>query len=229
MAMDPIPSVQAIVAVFQAVPDSAVEEYLLVIGSLLSSSDPAYRPVVAGMFRTAAESGQTETRRTMLLNAAADLEAAPVPASMGRLLSEPVSRVSKPKKISMANARFKELNTRKASVLQVGFRPTFDPAASNFGVTPLGLPRGRVAYLGVETASFCVPIESDTSSGRAAASGRHQNHHVLCSCRPGRTTTGKRRGLAAAGVPIARGLGANPGSRRNTEGEKRIRVPLGGI
>ena len=38
-------------------------------------------------------------------------------------------------------AEFKQLNTRKASVLQVGgFRPTFDPAASNFGMAPLGLP-----------------------------------------------------------------------------------------
>jgi uncharacterized protein YwqG len=36
---------------------------------------------------------------------------------------------------------YRRLNTRKASVLQVGgFRPTFDPAASNFGMAPLGLP-----------------------------------------------------------------------------------------
>jgi len=36
---------------------------------------------------------------------------------------------------------FRQLNTRKASVLQVGgFRPTFDAAASNFGLAPLGLP-----------------------------------------------------------------------------------------
>lgn len=42
----------------------------------------------------------------------------------------------------MGNAsEFKRLNTRKASLLQVGgFRPTFDPAASNFGLAPLGLP-----------------------------------------------------------------------------------------
>lgn len=41
----------------------------------------------------------------------------------------------------MTKAEFKQLNTRKASVLQVGgFRPTFDPAACNFGMTPLGLP-----------------------------------------------------------------------------------------
>jgi uncharacterized protein YwqG len=40
-----------------------------------------------------------------------------------------------------ASAEFKQLNTRKASVLQVGgFRPMFDPAASNFGLAPLGLP-----------------------------------------------------------------------------------------
>src|ERR1039458_771125 len=38
-------------------------------------------------------------------------------------------------------ADFKQLNTRKASLLQVGgFRPTFDAAASNFGLAPLGLP-----------------------------------------------------------------------------------------
>jgi uncharacterized protein YwqG len=36
---------------------------------------------------------------------------------------------------------FRQLNTRKASVLQVGgFRPTLDPMASNFGLAPLGLP-----------------------------------------------------------------------------------------
>jgi uncharacterized protein YwqG len=36
---------------------------------------------------------------------------------------------------------FKRLNTRKASILQVGgFRPTFDPAAPNFGMAPLGRP-----------------------------------------------------------------------------------------
>ena len=35
---------------------------------------------------------------------------------------------------------FRRLNTRKTSVLHVGgFRPTFDPAASNFGLAPLGL------------------------------------------------------------------------------------------
>jgi len=40
-----------------------------------------------------------------------------------------------------ASAEFKQLNTRKASALQVGgFRPTFDPTASNFGQAPLGLP-----------------------------------------------------------------------------------------
>jgi len=39
------------------------------------------------------------------------------------------------------SAEFKQLNTRKASVLQVGgYRPTFDPTASNFGLAPLGLP-----------------------------------------------------------------------------------------
>ena len=38
-------------------------------------------------------------------------------------------------------AEFRRLNTRKASVLQVGgFRPTLDPSASNFGRAPLGLP-----------------------------------------------------------------------------------------
>jgi uncharacterized protein YwqG len=38
-------------------------------------------------------------------------------------------------------SEFKQLNTRKASILQVGgFRPTFDPAASNFGMAPLGSP-----------------------------------------------------------------------------------------
>jgi uncharacterized protein YwqG len=36
---------------------------------------------------------------------------------------------------------FRHLNTRKASVLQVGgFRPMLDPTASNFGLAPLGLP-----------------------------------------------------------------------------------------
>jgi uncharacterized protein YwqG len=36
---------------------------------------------------------------------------------------------------------FRQLNTRKASVLQVGgFRPTLDAAASNFGLAPLGRP-----------------------------------------------------------------------------------------
>jgi len=36
---------------------------------------------------------------------------------------------------------FKQLNTRQASILQVGgFRPTLDPTASNFGLAPLGLP-----------------------------------------------------------------------------------------
>jgi hypothetical protein len=36
---------------------------------------------------------------------------------------------------------YRRLNTRKASVLEVGgFRPTFDPLASNFGSTPVGLP-----------------------------------------------------------------------------------------
>jgi hypothetical protein len=35
---------------------------------------------------------------------------------------------------------FRRRNTRKASILQVGgFRPTFDPAASNFGMAPLGM------------------------------------------------------------------------------------------
>ena len=37
--------------------------------------------------------------------------------------------------------QFKQLNTRKASVLEVGgFRPTCHPAASNFGIAPLGRP-----------------------------------------------------------------------------------------
>jgi uncharacterized protein YwqG len=36
---------------------------------------------------------------------------------------------------------FRQLNTRKTSVLQVGgFRPTLDAAASNFGLAPLGFP-----------------------------------------------------------------------------------------
>jgi len=40
-----------------------------------------------------------------------------------------------------ASTEFTQLNTRRASVLQVGgFRPTFDPAACNFGLAPLGLP-----------------------------------------------------------------------------------------
>jgi uncharacterized protein YwqG len=38
-------------------------------------------------------------------------------------------------------AEFKQLNTRKASILQVGgFRPTFEATASNFGLAPLGMP-----------------------------------------------------------------------------------------
>jgi uncharacterized protein YwqG len=36
---------------------------------------------------------------------------------------------------------FRQLNTRRASILQVGgLRPTGDPFASNFGLLPLGLP-----------------------------------------------------------------------------------------
>src|SRR5215831_14699125 len=36
---------------------------------------------------------------------------------------------------------FRRLNTRKASILQIGgFRPTADPFASNFGLRPLGAP-----------------------------------------------------------------------------------------
>jgi hypothetical protein len=38
-------------------------------------------------------------------------------------------------------AEYRRLNTRKASALQVGgFRPSFQPSASNFGMTALGLP-----------------------------------------------------------------------------------------
>jgi hypothetical protein len=45
------------------------------------------------------------------------------------------------RKVAMTKAEFQKLNTRKASVLQVGgFRPTLDPAACNFGKSPLGLP-----------------------------------------------------------------------------------------
>ena len=42
----------------------------------------------------------------------------------------------------MANLdEFRRLNTRQASLLQVGgFRPSFDPLASNFGRAPVGLP-----------------------------------------------------------------------------------------
>ncbi len=36
---------------------------------------------------------------------------------------------------------YRRLNTRKASVLQIGgFRPTFDPLAPNFGATPVAAP-----------------------------------------------------------------------------------------
>ena len=68
----------------------------------------------------------------------------PAPAEPARV-SPP--RLNKPamspraRKATLTKAQFKELNTRKVSVLQVGgFRPTFDPAASNFGLAPLGLP-----------------------------------------------------------------------------------------
>lgn len=48
-------------------------------------------------------------------------------------------RHPKQRKIPMSSAEFRKLNTRKASALQVGgFRPTFDPAACNFGKWPLG-------------------------------------------------------------------------------------------
>jgi hypothetical protein len=50
-------------------------------------------------------------------------------------------RHPKPRKVSMTKAEFQKLNTRKASVLQVGgLRPSFEPAACNFGKSPLGLP-----------------------------------------------------------------------------------------
>ena len=50
-------------------------------------------------------------------------------------------RHPKPKKVPMTKAEFQKLNTRKASVLQVGgFRPSFEPAACNFGKSPLSLP-----------------------------------------------------------------------------------------
>lgn len=51
------------------------------------------------------------------------------------------ARHPKQRKVPIAKEEFQKLNTRKASVLQVGgFRPTFDPAACNFGQSPLGLP-----------------------------------------------------------------------------------------
>jgi hypothetical protein len=50
-------------------------------------------------------------------------------------------RQPKPRKVSLTRAEFQKLNTRKASVLQVGgFRPSLEPAACNFGKSPLGLP-----------------------------------------------------------------------------------------
>ena len=75
MALDPIPTIQAIVALFPAVPDSSVQEYLIVFDSLLNVSDAAYRPVLAGMLRTAVESSRTETRRAMLSGAADAIKA----------------------------------------------------------------------------------------------------------------------------------------------------------
>jgi hypothetical protein len=51
------------------------------------------------------------------------------------------ARHPKPRKVPMTKAAFQKMNTRKASVLEVGgFRPSFEPAASNFGKAPLGLP-----------------------------------------------------------------------------------------
>jgi hypothetical protein len=50
-------------------------------------------------------------------------------------------RHPKQRKVPITKAEFQKLNTRKASVLQIGgFRPTYDPTACNFGKSPLGLP-----------------------------------------------------------------------------------------
>jgi uncharacterized protein YwqG len=174
--MNPTPTIQSIIAVFPALPDSAIEENLVIFDALLHVSSTSYRPVVAGMLRSAAESASAESRKTVLLRAA-DAIAAGLPSGrtpdgltaqeaaaknsvMADQWQEPAAQISepfvppelrgaipapqrksKPAKASFKAAEFKQLNTRKASVLQVGgFRPTFDPTASNFGMGPLGMP-----------------------------------------------------------------------------------------
>jgi hypothetical protein len=146
--MDPIPSIQAMLAVFPAVTDASVREYLTVIESLLNMSDMSCRPVVADMLRTAAGAAKTDERRAMLVDAAAAIEATalnpvtpavkwvddPIPEHKSRAVERPVR-----KRTTMKTDEFRRLNTRTASILNVGgFRPTFDPTASNFGLTPLG-------------------------------------------------------------------------------------------
>ncbi len=148
--MDPIPSIQAMLAVFPAATDAAVREYLTVIDSLMNMSDVACRPVVADMLRAVAASAATAERRTMLSDAAAVIEAIvansvtpavawendAVPERKPRAARQPVRS-----RTDIAADEFKRLNTWMASILQVGgFRPTLDPAASHFGLTPLGLP-----------------------------------------------------------------------------------------
>jgi uncharacterized protein YwqG len=74
----------------------------------------------------------------------------------------------------MANVdEYRRLNTRKASILSVGgFRPTFDPLASNFGTQPMGLadevwpaweskPLLFVCQLNLSTAPAVPPLLQD--------------------------------------------------------------------
>lgn len=67
---------------------------------------------------------------------------APVTAEAARpLKSASPEALPRPKRTKKPATEFLTLNTRKASVLEVGgFRPTLDPAASNFGRTPLARP-----------------------------------------------------------------------------------------
>jgi Domain of unknown function (DUF1963) len=145
--MDPIPWIQTILADFPTVNVAVGREYLAMIDSYLNMVDVSYRPVAAGMLRTAAASAANEERRTVLLEAAAAIEAVtenPFVAWEDDPVPPPTFRPAKarPKrKRPMTVDQFRAANTRKASILQLGgFTPTFKPTASNFGLRPLGLP-----------------------------------------------------------------------------------------
>ena len=148
--MDPIPSIQAMLAVFPSVTDASVREYLTVIESMVNMADLSCRPLVANMLRAAAGSAATGERRTILLGAAETIEAVVVnPVNPGVTWDDDPVPDRKPptagpparRRPTVAADEFKRLNTRTASILNVGgFRPTLDPAASHFGLTPLGFP-----------------------------------------------------------------------------------------